>query len=124
MPRRHWTNSAAGDDFIPRGQAWCRAFGEKFKMKRTVFLMAFCVGALSAGSAFADHWVTPVNGNLSSIMLPDGDVMMKVQLPAKEYAAITEMMASKENTCTLFHSVQAFSLVLVCGAKREYIPNY
>ncbi len=93
-------------------------------MKRGLFLVAFCVGALSAGSALADRWVTPINGNLSSIMLPDGDVMMKVQLPAKEYAAITEMMAAKKNTCTLYHSIQAFSLVLVCGATREYIPNY
>lgn len=96
-------------------------------MKTSLFLMAFCVGALSAGSAFADRWVTPINGTLSSIMLPDGDVMMKVQLPAKEFAAITKMMAAKENTCTLFHMVQGpqpSSLILVCGATREYIPNY
>jgi hypothetical protein len=96
-------------------------------MKRILFVMAFCVGAFSAGAAFADRWVTPINGTLSTIMLPDGDVMMKVQLPAKEFAAITEMMAAKENTCTLFHmtlGTQPSSLILVCGAKREYIPNY
>jgi hypothetical protein len=96
-------------------------------MKRALFFMAFCVGALSAGSAFADRWVTPINGTLSTIMLPDGDVMMRIQLPAKEFTAITEMMAAKENTCTLFHMVQGSqpsSLILVCGARREYIPNY
>jgi hypothetical protein len=96
-------------------------------MKSTLFLTAFFVCTLLAGAAFADRWVTPINGTLSTIMLPDGDVMMKVQLPAKEFAAITEMMAAKENTCTLFHMVQGTqpsSLILVCGARREYIPNY
>jgi hypothetical protein len=96
-------------------------------MKRMLFITAFCAGALSAGSAFAERWVTPINGTLSTIELPDGDVMMKVQLPAKEYTAITKMMAAKENTCTLLHMSegdQPSSLILLCGASREYIPNY
>jgi hypothetical protein len=96
-------------------------------MKHTLFVLALCAGMVSAGSAFAERWVTPINGTLSTIMLPDGDVMMKVQLPAKEFAAITGMMATKKNTCTLFHmyeSGQPNSLILICGATRLFIPNY
>lgn len=96
-------------------------------MKHTLFTAALCVGLLSAGSAFADRWVAPINGTLSTIMLPDGNVTMKVQLPAKEYAAISGMMASKENTCTVFHMAggdQLNSVILVCGAARDYVPNY
>ena len=105
----------------------CGIFRENKIVKHTVFVLALCAAMVSAGSAFADRWVTPVNGTVSSIMLPDGDVMMKVQIPTKEYAAITGMMASKKNTCTLFHmSEQALpnSVILICGPTREYIQNY
>jgi hypothetical protein len=96
-------------------------------VKNTLFVLALCAGMVSAGSAFADRWVTPVNGTVSTIMLPDGDVMMKVQIPAKEFVAITGMMETKKNACTLFHSSQGAipdSVILVCGPHREYIPNY
>jgi len=101
---------------------------ERIKIvKHTLFALVLCAGMVSAGSAFADRWVTPINGTLSTIMLPDEDVMMKVQIPAKEFAAITGMMATHKNTCTLFHISDGGlpnSLILVCGANREYIPNY
>jgi hypothetical protein len=96
-------------------------------MKHTLFALALCAGMLSAGSALADRWVTPNNGTVSTIMLPDGDVMMKVQIPGAEFAAITGMMETKKNTCTLFHMSQGAipnSFILVCGAHREYIPDY
>jgi hypothetical protein len=60
-------------------------------------------------------------------MAPGGEVMMKVQLPAKEFAAISGMMAAKKDTCTVFPMSAGGtpdSLILVCGATREYIPNY
>jgi hypothetical protein len=95
-------------------------------MKHILFVLALCAGMVSAGSAFADRWVTPVNGNVSTIMLPDGDVMMKVQIPTNEFTAITGMMETKENACTLFHMSHGSpdSVILVCGPHREYIPNY
>ncbi len=102
-------------------------FGGNPIMKRTFFVVALCAGMLSASAALADRWVAPINGTLSTIMAPQGEVMMKVQLPAKEYAAITGMMAAKNHTCTVFHMSGASvpdSLLLVCGATREYVPNY
>jgi hypothetical protein len=97
-------------------------------MKHALFVLALCAGMASAGSAFAERWVAPINGTLSTIMLPDGDVMMKVQIPAKEFAAITGMMETKHNSCTVFHSTsqgdELNSLILVCGPNRQYIPNY
>jgi hypothetical protein len=96
-------------------------------MKRSYFTVALAAGILCASSAFADRWVEPINGTLSTIMAPDGDVMMKVQLPPKEFAAISGMMAAKHDTCTVFHMTDGGvpdSLILVCGASRDYIPNY
>jgi hypothetical protein len=96
-------------------------------MKNALFAAAFGAALLSSSAAFADRWVEPINGTVSAIMVPDGDVMMKIVVPAKEYTAITGMLAKQENTCTLFHTTQggdALSVVLVCGARRELVPNY
>jgi hypothetical protein len=96
-------------------------------VKHTLFALALCAGMVSSGSAFAEQWVTPVNGTVSSIMLSDGDVMMKVQIPAKEFTAITGMMETKKNACSLFGTSNGAlpnSFILVCGAHREYAPNY
>jgi hypothetical protein len=96
-------------------------------MKNILFTAALCAGIAAAGAARADRWVEPINGTLSAIMVPDGDVMMKIQIPSAEYTAIAGMMKAGKKTCTVFHpsfTTVPPSLILVCGPTRELIQGY
>lgn len=96
-------------------------------MKTLLFTTVLCAGIAAAGAASADRWVEPINGSVSAIMVPDGAVMMKIQVPSMEYTAITGMMKDGKNTCTIIKTAttnRPLSFLLVCGATREQIQGY
>jgi hypothetical protein len=86
-------------------------------MKTAIFAAVLCVGLASGGSAFADRWVEPVNGTVSAVMMPDGDVMMKIQLPAKEFQVVDRDMKANNDSCTIkeIYAGSPDTMILVCG---------
>lgn len=79
----------------------------------------FCAALLLAGTAIAhpalaERWVAPNNGTVSSVMMSDGAVMMKVQMPPKEFAAMQQMMAG--GSCKIEHIYPDAlnTMILVC----------
>jgi hypothetical protein len=75
-------------------------------MKRILFL---------AAPAFAERWVQPDNGAVSAVMMPDGAVMMKLQVPADEFKALDTAMTSG-GTCKIEHIYPDAlnTMILVC----------
>ena len=86
-------------------------------MKKALFAATICAGLAASGSAFADRWVEPLNGTVSAVTMPDGDVMMKIQLPAKEFHIIDRDMKANDNSCIIkeIYSGSLNTMVLVCG---------
>ena len=86
-------------------------------MRNILFAATLWVGVVSAGSAFAERWVEPLNGTVSAVMMPDGEVMMKIQLPAKEFQAVTRDMKANDNSCIVkeVYAGSRDTLILVCG---------
>jgi hypothetical protein len=86
-------------------------------MRNILFAATLCVGVVSAGAAFAERWVEPLNGTVSAVMMPDGDVMMKIQLPAKEFQVVNRDMKANDNSCIIkeIYSGSPNSMILVCG---------
>jgi hypothetical protein len=86
-------------------------------MKRMIFAAAFCAATAFAGPALADRWQAPVNGNVSAVMMSDGDVMMKVQVPAKEFTAIDTAMKAGRKTCMIeqVYPDAWNTMILVCS---------
>jgi hypothetical protein len=86
-------------------------------MKRMIFAAALCAATAFAGPALADRWQAPVNGNVSAVMMNDGDVMMKVQVPAKEFTAIDTAMKVGHKTCMIeqIYPDAWNTMILVCA---------
>jgi hypothetical protein len=87
-------------------------------MKRMIFAAALCAAtAVAAPAAFADRWQAPINGNVSAVMMPDGDVMMKVQMPAAEFTAMDTAMKAGHKTCMIEHIYPDAwnTMILVCS---------
>jgi hypothetical protein len=86
-------------------------------MRKAIFAIALCTGVALSGSASAERWVAPVNGTVSAVMMPDGDVMMKIQLPAKEFEFMDRDMRGNNNTCIIkeVYSASPNTMILVCG---------
>jgi hypothetical protein len=86
-------------------------------MKATIFAATLCAGLAFSGSAFAERWVEPVNGTVSALTMPDGDVMMKIQLPAKEFQIVDRDMKRNDNVCVVnqIYSGASDTMILVCG---------
>jgi len=61
-------------------------------MKKTFLAALLLAGASFAHPALADRWVAPTNGVVSTVMMPDGAVMMKIEMPPKEFDAMVAMM--------------------------------
>jgi hypothetical protein len=89
-------------------------------MKRTlkpIFGAALLVaGTAFAHPAFAEKWVTPNNGAVSAVMMQDGAVMMKVQMPAAAFNAMTTAMRNGR-ACKIEHIYPDAlnTMILVCG---------
>lgn len=80
-------------------------------MKRTLFAAVFLAG-VSATAALA----MTANGKLNASMMGNGDVMMKIQLPPKEYYAIDRSMKNNHMMCRLEDFPgQSFTKILECG---------
>lgn len=79
------------------------------------FAAALCAGSAFAAPAFADRWVEPNNGTVSAIMMPDGAVMMKLQVPAGEFKALDTAMTSGGG-CKIEHIYPDAlnTMILVC----------
>jgi hypothetical protein len=88
---------------------------EEFNMRK-IFAAALCAGLACSSSAFAERWVAPVNGTVSAVAMPDGDVMMQIQIPAKEYVMINRDMRANNDHCIIKETGAANTMVLVCGA--------
>jgi hypothetical protein len=87
-------------------------------MKRMIFAAALCAAtACAAPAAFADRWQAPINGNVSAVMMTDGDVMMKVQMPAPEFTAMETAMKAGHKTCMIEHIYPDAwnTMILVCN---------
>jgi nitrate reductase alpha subunit len=86
-------------------------------MKHMLFAGALCVGLAASGSAFADRWVTPVNGTVSAVAMSGGQVMMKIQLPKKEFQMIDRNMKANDRACIIQETYYAAAdtMILVCG---------
>lgn len=87
-------------------------------MKRIIFAAALCASSALAAPAFADRWVQPVNGQLSAVMMPDGAVMMKVQVPATEFKGLDTAMTTGGG-CSIEHIYPDAlnTMILVCHGK-------
>ncbi len=84
-------------------------------MKKFLCAAAVLAGAAIAHPALAEKWVMPDNGTVSSVMMSDGAVMMKVQMPAKEFAAMQQMMTNGQS-CKIEHIYPDAlnTMILVC----------
>jgi hypothetical protein len=85
-------------------------------MKQYIFAAAIAASMAAAPAAFAERWVAPVNGTVSAVMMQDGDVMMKIKLPATAFKAMTADMASGGKTCTIqnIYPDALNTMILVC----------
>jgi hypothetical protein len=89
-------------------------------MKRIFFAAALCAGAAFTHPALAERWVAPVNGNVSAVMMQDGDVMMKVQIPEKEFQALGRDMKSDAGSCRIkdIYPGETDTMILVCSSGK------
>ncbi len=93
-------------------------------MKKHV-LLAFLAAMAVAGPALADEepeftWSTPDNGTMSAMMMKDGDVMMKIQVPHDEFMAMTAGGSGQHGTCTVkeIYPGATDTMILVCKPGR------
>jgi nitrate reductase alpha subunit len=87
-------------------------------MKKILFAATVCIGIVTAKSpAFADRWVEPVNGTVSAVMMTDGEVMMKIHLPDKEFQVVNRNMRANNNSCIIkeIYSDSPDTMILICG---------
>jgi hypothetical protein len=86
-------------------------------MRNILFAATLCVGVVSAGAAFAERWVVPVNGTVSAVMMPDGTIMMEIKLPAAEFEGLGRDMKISRDTCVIKDTDTGTpdSMILVCG---------
>jgi hypothetical protein len=84
-------------------------------MKKFLCAALLVGGTALAHPAFAERWVTPNNGTVSTAMMPDGEVMIKVQMPAPAFSAMTTMMHDGK-TCHIEHIYPDAlnTMILVC----------
>jgi len=84
-------------------------------MKKFLCAALLLGGTALAHPAFAEKWVTPDNGTVSTITMPDGNVMMKVQMPPAQFAAMTKMM-EHGRACMIEHIYPDAlnTMILVC----------
>jgi len=90
---------------------------EDNNMKRSLFAAVLCAGVVFSSAAFADRWITPVNGTVSAVMMPGGEVMMKLQLPSAAFEMISRDMKQSEKTCKIqeIYPDAKDTMILVCG---------
>lgn len=86
-------------------------------MKYAISSLVLLAGMALGGPAFADRWVTPVNGNVSAVMMKDNAVMMKIQMPAEEFKAMGEAMKMGHDNCRVqeIYPGASNTMILVCG---------
>lgn len=85
-------------------------------MKYAISTMVLLAGMAFGGPAFADRWVTPVNGTVSAMMMPDHSVMMKIKMPPEEFNAMKQSLQGGQD-CKLkeIWPGATDTMVLVCG---------
>ncbi len=96
-------------------------------MKNKSMLAALCVALLSAGAAHATGWISAPRNAMGAMMIPNGDMVMQIQLPADEFAAANAMMLAQHNACTMFNanpSDAKNSIIVICGANTMLHSKY
>jgi len=85
-------------------------------MKRMIFAAVLCTATALAGPALAEHWQGPINGNVSAVTMSDGDVMMKVEIPAQQFTELDTAMKAGHKTCTIqqIYPDAKNTLIMVC----------
>ena len=85
-------------------------------MKRIIFATAFCAAAF-AGPALADNWKEAVNGSVSAVPMADGAVMMKIEVPAKDFGMLVTNMKAGHKTCMIeqIYPDAWNTMILVCA---------
>jgi hypothetical protein len=89
---------------------------------KKLILAAFAASLACTATALADskdlfgYWTMPVNGNVSAVMMKDGDVMMKVKVPAKEFDAMMKNMKAGGEMCKIeeIYPDAKNTMILVC----------
>jgi hypothetical protein len=84
-------------------------------MKKLFMAALLLAGTAIAHPALAERWTMPLNGTVSSMMMPDGTVMMKVQMPPKEFEAMVAAMHAG-NGCMIqeIYPDAHNTMILVC----------
>jgi hypothetical protein len=85
-------------------------------MKRMIFAAALCAATAFAGPALADNWKEAVNGSVSAVPMADGAVMMKIEVPAKDFGMLVTNMKAGHKTCTIqnIYPDAHNTMILVC----------
>jgi hypothetical protein len=83
-------------------------------MKKILCAALLLAGTAIAHPALAEKWVTPNNGTVSSVMMDDGAVMMKIKMPPKEFAAMQQMMATGNCKIENIYPDALNTMILVC----------
>lgn len=77
---------------------------------------AFFAALILAGTTALPAMAMETNGKMNASMMPNGDVMMKVQLPPDEYYAIDRSMKNNHMHCRLEDFPgQQYTKILECG---------
>jgi hypothetical protein len=88
-------------------------------MTKKLVLAAFAALTLAA-PALADRdmhdWKAPINGSVSAIIMQDGDVMMKVRVPATVFGTISRDMKNNKEFCEVqgIYTGAKDTMILVC----------
>jgi hypothetical protein len=104
--------------FMPLKVSRCaKPVWRNIEMKYAISSLVLLAGLAAGAPAFAERWVTPVNGSVSAVMMQDGAVMMKVQMPPKEFNAMQEHMKAGEDNCRLMEIYPGATdtVILTCG---------
>jgi len=85
-------------------------------MQYTISTLVLLAGMAAGAPAFAERWVTPVNGTVSAVMMPDHSVMMKIKMPPAAFKAMEQSMQAGQD-CKLkeIYPGATNTMVLVCG---------
>jgi hypothetical protein len=84
-------------------------------MKKLFVAALLLAGTAVVNPALAERWSAPMNGMASTVMMPDGTVMMKVQMPPKEFEAMVAAMHAG-NGCMIqeIYPDAHNTMILVC----------
>jgi hypothetical protein len=86
------------------------------KLIAAAIAATFSLTAPALAHGDASSWKAPVNGTVSAIIMQDGDVMMKVQVPPMVFGAISRDMKTNTEYCHVqqINPGAKNSMILIC----------